>query len=1418
MKKRIVSIALITAVFATSVFGGMLPVYAEEAADASFVSYEEPEEPAADADLHDSSDRADGYDNEYNYDDEYSYTYDGDPFYEYGDPALCEDGDNAYLTGEEPVEDTFFDPELYGDVPVSSTRSGRDSIAKLSMKELAALNAAIGSYSSRFSVSPVLGQNYRPGKLTDNAYAYMTRLINYYRTNAGLGNITLGSDANTDAAYGALVMAMAQHFSHYPNRPAYISDVDYERGREATRTSNISYCWGYEESTILGLAITGQMADESGNNLSCLGHRRWLLHPWKTTFGVGSATDSAGQSYTDVKVFGLNTAQDETLNDYDFIAWPASGNNLSNRFTASIPWSVTLNPNMYQSPSAAAVKVTLESLTSGKVWNLYSGSNAGYFHVDNQSYGISNCIIFRPSNAGSYRGVYLVTITGIKDSSGNATSIRYPVVFETAAAAASAPDFTNVVTSVEDLQSAHPYEAGKDLSWVYTCPENAQGIDIAFSTDTMLSGSDKIRVYDGKSKMIGEYTSDQLSGKTLTVSGRTVQIRLISVTGGGYGFKVDQITKSIPVTAIRLDRTTAEMIVGKELALHPSFEPLDATVRPEIIWSSSNANIASVDQEGKITANAKGTATITAKADKLSATCKVTVFNKLSDITLSETEVRLFLNQTAEIGYTLIPADARIESLTVKSNNAAMLSATDEDGRIALTAKVPGTTSVTLTADGITKEIPVRIFSTAKLHHKIMNGSDVGSDISATYGEPFGTHLYTPDVPGGLSFVGWYTLPDGKGDKVTQSTIATNQFDIYAYYRAKADTAVDFSAETTSEPVFTGKAVKPEIRVFAGGVPLKEKTDYTLTFKNNVKAYTYTEEDPAFDASLAPLVTVTGKGKYNGTANLFFTIAPVDLADVDAPDQWFAVDDKLHQSIPAVMDGKTKLVSGRDFTCTFPDTVDGAYRLAGDYKAVLTGTGNYTGTKISRIRIYDDSTLVDLSRATVAKIANIPYTGSEITLTSEQLKVTAKRNGITETLTPGTDYAVSYAANKEVGTATVTISGVDGKSRGRKSVTFKITGTALNKALVDGIQDRNFSGSAITQNFSVRLTPESAPLTSGTDYTVNYSNNFHAGTAAVTITGAGGYTGSIKKTFKILPVDISTDLLMSYRVNETAFESTAALKNDANTVEAVYTAGGTTPSVKAFWNGRRMYEGSDLAVKYAANTVVTTASVKKNPSFTITGKGDFKGSITKEFKILPSSLNNVKIVIPDKTASAKAGAYISKPVLYDTNGKTLKEGKDYAVVSYKAYYPDKTSQMLDKKSVVNTPGTVIEVKIRGLGVYDGGAARLSNYLIGKTPLSSVKVGSILKEYTGEAVYLSESDFYAVKNGETVSIVTAGAGRNAVPLTYGTDYEIIEGTYVSNVNMGNASVMIRGLGDYAGTAKVTFRIGGRILSLLKLLFH
>ena len=83
---------------------------------------------------------------------------------------------------------------------------------------------------------------------------------------------------------------------------------------------------------------------------------------------------------------------------------------------------------------------------------------------------------------------------------------------------------------------------------------------------------------------------------------------------------------------------------------------------------------------------------------------------------------------------------------------------------------------------------------------------------------------------------------------------------------------------------------------------------------------------------------------------------------------------------------------------------------------------------------------------------------------------------------------------------------------------------------MSGLKNKYYTGKAIKQTPTVKLGKKT--LKAGTDYTVSFKNNKAVGTATVTVTGKGAYTGSVKATFKILPKKTTLKTVISPKTRQ----------------------------------------------------------------------------------------------------------------------------------------------------------------------------------------------------------------------------------------------------------------------------------------------
>ena len=667
---------------------------------------------------------------------------------------------------------------------------------------------------------------------------------------------------------------------------------------------------------------------------------------------------------------------------------------------------------------------------------------------------------------------------------------------------------------------------------------------------------------------------------------------------------------------------------------------------------------------------------------------------------------------------------------------------------------------------------------------------------------------------------------------------------------------------------YTGKAITPSFRVYDGKKMLAVKKDYTVSYKNNIKAAT------ADDAKKAPTITVKSTGNYKGTETRTFTITPASLKEsnpqIKAEDLYLAAptgkNPKGIKAVPVVTDNGKKLSENRDYTVNHVTLNEqnaenknaNSYVTPGKYTVEITGKGNYTGTRQITVTLADVAKeQILMSKVTVAKVPDVTYDADlcdgnnakgmtpalTVTYGSGKNKVTLYKEGDVnaagETVSAeNADYTVTWINNRYVGTATVVLTGtgkiledgtVSGQYFGKKRITFKIKGTALSASMVswaDGSKNvsvvynggeqeprvrvslqkkvKGKDGKMVTQTTYLREYDEYAQYG---DYKVSYLKNVDAGTATVVITGAGGYTGTVKKTFKITQADLAAE---GTEAKIGVADSIPFVKNGAKPAIVVTAkmANGNTVTLK---------EGKDYTVTYANNKAVSEGknlTEKKLPLITVKGKGNFKGSIKQTFTITNKSLadkvNPITVTVADVPANKNKGKFVSKPVVTDETGTKLKEKTDYTL-SYSLLMANGEETKLDvKKDVVNEPGSTIRITITGAGNYQGeGSVLTADYRITESDFKKVTVKVVPKTlpYTTKPVTLTEEDL--------ILTMKVGTGRQAVVeelklITDGDDtkdgYKIIG--YKNNVNKGTAQVTLQGCGKYGGTKTVKFYIGTR----------
>lgn len=591
------------------------------------------------------------------------------------------------------------------------------------------------------------------------------------------------------------------------------------------------------------------------------------------------------------------------------------------------------------------------------------------------------------------------------------------------------------------------------------------------------------------------------------------------------------------------------------------------------------------------------------------------------------------------------------------------------------------------------------------------------------------------------------------------------------------------------DQVYTGTAIKPAVRVYDHKKLLKNGTDYTITYKNNTKSYTAVAGDKK-----SPVVTVTFKNNYSGTLEQLFTINKASIDDAVAADLYSVVNGSVQKPVPVVTWNGKALKNKTDFTVSYPDDSDGAYKVQGEWTIRIEGENDFKGTKDINLHLND--TNVHMTSCTVANIKPVTYNGEE-----QKPAVSVKYGG--KIVDPG-KYDVAYQYNTDAGQATVVISAKEGSGFiGDVSKQFTIKPASISGATVvinDPLAGGKYTydGEAIEPEVTVTLkngtkldsdeTDANGDVTVEHDYEVVYSKNNVAGTATAQVIAKGNYTGSASVKFKIEAFDMTADS----QKDEAERKITIGFRN--NVSEVSYNASGSNPDVMVLYDGENLYEGEDYTIKFSNNKAVgdkNDPNLKKRPTFTITGKGGFKGKITGYYTIVRTNIDSATMYVNDVVYKNKKNNYKTTVKLVDANGKALSAGKDYDKELFYFYHEDgeghQAGEAVGKDAIVQQ-GTTLRVKVLGMKNYKG--AKTCLFRVGKTSLSSAKCKIEDQDYTGRSISLDAEDLAGLKVGST-------------PLTLDVDYEIIG--YEKNINAGTATVIIRGKGDYVGDKKLTFKI-------------
>ena len=837
-----------------------------------------------------------------------------------------------------------------------------------------------------------------------------------------------------------------------------------------------------------------------------------------------------------------------------------------------------------------------------------------------------------------------------------------------------------------------------------------------------------------------------------------------------------------------------ETNLSSPLQLTPTVTP--GSSASNISWSSSNPSVATVDASGLVTGASVGTCYITATSSEgvnVFSTVRITVVPTppITNITLNELAKTLYLGDflsKVTLTATITPSESAGVGVTWSSSNPD-IATVNQDGVV--TAVSEGNTTITCSANdesGVTAncQITVKALSsikigtgtnnstTAPFHSTNKNNEvfikytsrEIGSagriqviSFDENWGYGYINNISVEIWMGSISNSSFYTSTTPSGNEMLSQM--TRVFDglITIEPNNNASTSLKRQRNIILDSPFEydgSSDLNIFIATYFPSTSTSLKYDYTTTSANTLKYR-------SFDNSVTPSSWSWSNGNNRPNIRFWFDgiTKSINNSDISISSISSVTYNGLAQT-PAitVKDGSTTLVSGTDYTVAYTDNVN-----AGTSTVTVTGIGNYSGTKTATFTI---------NKAPLTATAQIYTITQGDALPEFEVHYSGFVNDETASvLTTAPTASCTATSSSAPGTYDITVSGGVATNYDFTYVSGTLTINAKSESnlTIDPIPDVTYNGRA--QEPAVTVKDGLTTLTSGTDYTVAYSDNINAGTATVTVTGIGNHTGTATANFTIKAKSLSggsaeTDSEGFSYINEFAYVkdiSNYAGSGDncyfTDCTQHITAPGKMKANVFCVENFYGVSEGQSYAhIRVYGNQDVDTEIGQFNFCW-----GWYKLNIDgHDFQFVDAYDN---MAIGDTRQLACGNDMVYTITLLDKIASDVNSKKKLVFsINHPLYFGGGKDGSVGIRNFSNR----VQIKYVSDGTSSSG-----NTI---SPISDVT-------YNG----LAQTPAVTVKDGSTT-------------LKQGTDYTV---AYSDNVNAGTATVTVTGTGNYSGTMTSTFTI-------------
>ena len=273
-------------------------------------------------------------------------------------------------------------------------------------------------------------------------------------------------------------------------------------------------------------------------------------------------------------------------------------------------------------------------------------------------------------------------------------------------------------------------------------------------------------------------------------------------TSSGKKLKFSKTPTITSVNSIELNKTSIDLFINNSENLIATINPSNATNK-NINWTSSDTSVATVDNNGRVTAKKAGTTTIIVSSDdgNKKATCKVTVKNiNVAGISISESNLNLIRGNSHSLTATINPSNATNKNITWTSSDTS-IATVNSSGKVTAISEGIATITATTNDGGFTATCTVNVTNpplSAKgsIGYSIISSSaglhgGISVDIKATGGTGKYTYYYIK-------------LYASDGVLIGQTSTTTNN-EIFVSGYKNGSYYAEFEVRDSNGTVYTGK-------------------------------------------------------------------------------------------------------------------------------------------------------------------------------------------------------------------------------------------------------------------------------------------------------------------------------------------------------------------------------------------------------------------------------------------------------------------------------------------------------------------------------------------------------------------------------------------------------------------------------------